>query len=135
MYYYLVPIVICFIIAVFGGGYTESPFATRQLKEISTHMTKAERRAAIIRGFLGGLLFSIIFGAIGLLLGLIIFKSALMGMVFCALLLPLVAFILWKKWFPHLYKSQQSFFASTEWAKSQGIEANDIKLFNFQKQK
>lgn len=135
MYYYLLPIVICFIVAVFGGGYTESPFASRQVKEISANMTKVERKAAIKRGFWGGLLISIIFGAIGLILGLIIFKSALMGVTLCFLLLPLIAFVLWKKWFPCLYKAQQSFFASTEWAKSQGIEANDIKLFNLQKQK
>ena len=129
MYYYLAAIAILFIIAIFGGGYTVSPFASQQVKEISVNMTKAERRAAIKIGVCWGLLIGIIPSAIGLILGLIIFKSALMGMVLCALLLPLVAFVLWKKWFPCLYKSQQSFFASTEWAKSQGIEANDIKLF------
>jgi hypothetical protein len=36
---------------------------------------------------------------------------------------------------PYLNKSQKSFLASTTWAKSQGIKADDINLFNWQKEK
>ncbi len=135
MYYLLIPIFILFIVSVFCGTNTGSPFQSRQVKEISSHMTKAERIAAIKRGILWGLLIGVVPGLIGLLFGPFVFKSALLGVTVCFSVLPLFAFVLWKKWFPYLYKSQQSFFASSEWSKSQGIEANDIQLFNWQKQK
>ena len=84
------------------------------------------------RGGLRGLVIGLIPGAMGLILGPLILSSALLGVTLCALLFPLAAFVLWKSWSPYCHRSQQSFFASTEWAKSQGITANDIRLFKWQ---
>lgn len=131
MYYYLMPIAIIFVVAISSDTHTGSPFASRQVNDIYTHMTKAERRAAIKIGGLWGLCLGVIPGAIGFIVGILFFKSALRGMTLCFGLLPLVALVLWKKWFPCISKWQKSFLASTEWAKSEGIEANDIKLFRW----
>jgi hypothetical protein len=133
MYYYWIPIAVFLIIAAFGGGNTWSPFQSQQVREISFHMTKAERRAVIKRGGLCGLLIGIIPGAIGLIVGPLIFSSALLGVMFSALLFPLAALVLWKKWFPYCSRSQQSFLASTEWARSQGMKADNIRLFTWHK--
>ena len=135
MYYFWIPIVILFLVAIFSDTNTWSPFQSEQVKNICMHMTKTERRAAIKRNAMWGLFIGLVPGAIGFILGLIIFKSALLGMTLCYLLFPLVAIVLWKKWIPNIKKSQKSFLASTEWAKSQSINADDIHLYNWQKQK
>jgi ABC-type phosphate transport system permease subunit len=132
MYYYWIAVVVVLIIAVFGGTNTWSPFQSQQVKEICSHMTKPERTAAMKRGGLRGLVIGLIPGTMGLILGPLILSSALLGVTLCALLFPLAAFVLWKSWSPCCHRSQQSFFASTEWAKSQGITANDIRLFKWQ---
>jgi hypothetical protein len=132
MYYYWIAAVVFLIIAVFGGTSTWSPLQSQQVKEICSHMTKAERTAAIKRGGLWGLLIGIVPGAMGLILGPLVLGSALLGVILCALLFPLAAFVLWKWWSPYCHRPQQSFLASTEWAKSQGIRADDIRLFNWQ---
>ena len=85
------------------------------------------------RGGLCGLLIGIIPGAIGLVVGPLVFGSALRGVMLCGLLFPLAALVLWTKWFPYSSRSQQSFLASTEWARSQRMKADDIRLFNWQK--
>jgi hypothetical protein len=133
MDYYWIPIAILFFVAVFGAN-TGSPFQSRQAKDICTHMTRAERTAAIKRGALWGLLVGMP-AVIGLILGPVVLKSALLGVTLCALLLPLLAVVLWKTWFPYVTKSQQSFLASTEWAKSQGLQADDIQVFKWQEEK
>jgi ABC-type phosphate transport system permease subunit len=132
MYYYWIAVVVFLVIAVFVGTNTWSPFQSQQVKEICANMTKAERTAAMKRGGLWGLLVGLIPGAMGLTLGPLVLGSALLGVMLCALLFPLAAFVLWKRWLPYCNRSQRSFFASTEWAKSQGIRADDIRLFNWQ---
>jgi len=134
MNYYWILIAILFFVAVFGAN-TGSPFQSRQAKDICTHMTRAERTAAIKRGALWGLLIGVIPAVIGLIIGPLVFKSTLLGVTLCALLSPLLVVVLWKKWFPYVTRSQQSFLASTEWAKSQGIQADDIQVFNWQEEK
>lgn len=133
MYYYWIPIAILLLAALLSDTNTWSPFQSNQVKEICAHMTGTERRAAIRRGALWGLLIGIIPGAIGLILGVVVFRSALVVVTFCFLAFPAIALVLWKKWLPHVVKSQQSFLASTEWAKSQGIKADNIHLYNWQK--
>ena len=132
MIYFLAPLAVLFIVAACGSASTWSPFQSQQVKEICSHMTKAERATAMKRGGFWGLLIGIIPGAIGLILGPLILSSALLGVTLCALLFPLVALALWKKWLPYVKESQLSFFASTEFATKQGIEAEDIQLFNWQ---
>lgn len=95
-------------------------------------MTKAERAAAMNRAMFTGLLLGIVPGAIGLIFGAVILRSALLGVMLCLALIPLVAFALRKRWYAYVKKSQQSFLASTEFAKSQGIEAEDIQLLKGQ---
>jgi len=130
MNYYLIFIIILLAVAIRTDTSTWSPFQSEQVKEICSHMTAGERRAAIRRGALWGLLIGIIPGSIGLICGPIIFGSALKGVTVCTLIIPFTAFVLWKKWF---HRSQQTFLASTEWARSQGIEAEGIRLFSWQK--
>lgn len=130
MYFYLIPIAIFIAVAIFGDTRTGSPLASRQVNDICAHMTKAERRASIKIGALYGLCLGVIPGTLGFIIGPLFFKSALTGMTLCAGLMPLVALIL-LKWCPYITKWQQSFLASTEWAKNEGIEANDIKLFRW----
>ena len=135
MTYYYLFIIVLLVIAVLSKTNTWSPFQSDQVKEICSHMTKRERRTAMKRSALWGLLIGIIPGAIGLILGPLILNSTLMGVMLCALIFPLIAFVLWKVWFPRCNRSQQAFCASTEWARSQGMEAKDIQVFSFPKQK
>jgi len=133
MIYYWIFIIILLVVAILTDTNAWSPLQSEQVKDICSHMTRGERRAAISRGALWGLLIGIIPGSIGLICGPIIFKSALIGVTVCALITPFIAFVLWKKWLPRVHRSQRTFFASTEWARSQGIKADDIRLFYWQK--
>ena len=135
MTYYYIFLIVLFAIIFFSNTNAGSPFLSDQVKEICSHMTKRERRTAMKRSALRGLLIGIIPGAIGLILGPLILSSALVGVMLCALLFPLIALLTWKVWFPRISRSQQSFYASTEWARSQGIEAKGIQVFSFSKQK
>ena len=133
MYYYWIPIALLFLAAIFSDTSTWSPFQSDQVREICSHMTKTERRAAVRRGALWGLLIGLVPGMTALVLGIVVFRSALVVVTACFLLLPLVALVLYKKWFPNVVRSQQHFLASTEWAQSQGIKAEDIQLYSWQK--
>jgi hypothetical protein len=96
-------------------------------------MTKAERRAAVKRGAVWGAVMGIAPGVIGLILGAVVFRSAVLGVTVCFLVFLLIALALYKTWLPNLIKSQQSFLASTEWARSEGINADDIQLYRWKK--
>jgi hypothetical protein len=133
MYYYWIPAAILFLGVLFTGANTWSPFQSDQVRQICAHMTKAERRAAIRRAALWGALIGIVPGMIALLLGTVVLQSAVAAVTVCFLILPLAALVLSRKWLPHVVKSQQNFLASTEWAKSQGIQAEDIRLYNWQR--
>jgi ABC-type branched-subunit amino acid transport system permease subunit len=130
MYYYWIPIAILFLVAISSDTNAWSPFQSDQVKQICAHMTKTERRAAVRRAALWGLLIGIVPGMIGLILGVVVFRSALVVVTVCYLIFPLVAFVLYRKW---LVRSQQNFLASTEWARSQGIKAEDVRLYNWQR--
>ncbi len=136
MHYYWIPtaiLILFFLIAIFGDTNTWSPFQSAQVKEICAHMTNTERRAAVKRGALWGILVGVIPGMSGLILGVVVFRSALVVVTVCILIFPLIALVLWRRWLPHVFRSQQRFLASTEWAKNQGIKAEDIRLYNWQK--
>lgn len=126
MYYYLIPIATLFVVAIFGDTQSASPLASRQVKDICVHMTKTERGTTIKMGALYGLCLGVILGTAGLLC----FKSILIGMTVSFGLLLLIGVVLW----PRVSKWQRSFLASTEWARSEGIEANDIKLFRWEQE-
>lgn len=131
MYYYWIPIAILFLVALLGGTNTWAPFQSDQVREICAHMTKAERRAAVKRGAVCGLLIAIIPGMIGLILGAVVFRSALVVVTVCLFVFAVIALVLYKKWPPHMVRSQQHVLASTQWARSQGIEAEDIQLYRW----
>jgi len=133
MDYYWILIVVLFLVPAFSGTNTWAPFQSKQVKEICQNMSKSERQTAIKRGALCGALLGIVPGAIGLILGAIIFRSALIGVIACLILFPLIALIFYKIWLPHVIESNQEQLASTEWAKSQGIRAEEIKLYSWQK--
>ncbi len=131
MYYYWILIAFLLLVAVFSDTSTWSPFGSEQVKAICAHMTATERRAAIRRGAWWGLLIGVVPGVIGLVLGVVVFRSAVAVVTVCFLVLPLVALMLYKRWWPQVVKSQQDFLASTEWARSQGIKAEDIHLYKW----
>jgi hypothetical protein len=133
MYYYWIPIAILFLVAIFSDTNTWSPFQSDQVKEICKHMTKAERQKAVKRGALWGILIGIVPGMTALILGIVVFRSAMVFVTACFLIFPLFALVLYKKWLPNVVRSQQNFLASTEWAKSQDLKAEDIQLYNWQK--
>ena len=134
MDYYWIPIIL-FLVVIFSdtGSSTWSPFQSDQVKEICAHLTKTERRTAIKRGALWGLLLGIIPGMTGLILGIVVFRNALIGVIACLLILPIIALVLKRKWFPYIVKSQQIYLASTEWVRSHDIKADDIKLYKWSK--
>ena len=131
MYYYWIPIAILLLVALFSDSNTWSLFQSDQAKEICEHMTKTERRASIKRGALWGFLIGIVPGTTGLLLGIAVFRLAIVGVIVCLLILPLIALVLYKKWLPKVVRSQQNFLASTEWARSQDIKAENIHLYKW----
>jgi len=133
MYYYWIPVAVLFLVAIFSDTNTWSPFQSDQVKQICAHMTTTERRAAIRRGTVWGLLIGIVPGMIALILGAMVFRSAVVVVTVCFLIFPLIALVLHRKWLPNVVKSQRDFLASTEWARSQGIKAEDIRLYNWQR--
>ena len=132
MYYFLIFIVFLSLTALLSDSSNWSPFQSGQVKEICTHMTKTERRAAMKRAALWGFLIGIIPEMTGLVLGALIFRSALMAVTACFLIFPLLTLVLWKKWSPQVMSYQRRFLASTAWAKSQDIKAEDIQLYRWQ---
>ena len=133
MYYYWIPIAILLLVAIFSDTNTWSPSQSDQVNEICANMTKTERRAAVKRGALWGILIGIVPGMTALILGIVVFRSAIVTVTVCFLIFPLIALVLYKKWLPNVVRSQQNFFASTEWARSQGIKADDIQLYKWNK--
>jgi ABC-type branched-subunit amino acid transport system permease subunit len=131
MYYYWIPIAALFLIALFTDTNTWSPFQSDQVREICAHMTKAERRSALKRGASWGILVGVVPGMVGLILGVLVFESATVGVTICSLAFLLIVVVLYKKWSPGLVKSQQNFLASTEWAKGQGVRPDDIRLYKW----
>jgi hypothetical protein len=133
MYYYWIPIFILFLAAIFSGNgnRTWSPFQSSQVKDICEHMSNSERKAAMKKSALFGILIGIVPVVTSLILGITIFRSALNSLIACGVIFPILAAILWKKWYPYTVKSQQRFLASTEWARSQNINADEIKLYKW----
>jgi hypothetical protein len=131
MHYYWIPIAVLFLVSLFSDANTWSPFQSDQVKEICAHMTKTERRSALKRGASWGILVGVVPGMAGLILGVVVLESATVGVAICSLAFPLVALVLYRKWSPSLVKSQQSFLASTEWAKGQGMRPDDIRLYKW----
>jgi len=133
VYYYWIPIVLFLLVAIFSDTNTWSPLQSDQVRQIRAHMIQTERRAAMRRAALWGLLMGMVPGMIALILGVVVFRSPMVVVTVCFLLFPMIALVLHRNWLPSVVKSQQRFLASTEWARSQGIKAEDISLYNWQR--
>ncbi len=135
MYYFWIPIALLFIAALCSDTSTWSPFQSGQVKEICAHMTRAERRAAMNRGARWGLLLGGLFGTAAFL-GMVVFGSTVAFLAGFCLVFPLVfsvqALAQRKGWWPDALQSPRDFLASTDWAKSQGLKADDIRLYRWQ---
>ena len=106
-------------------------FMTDDVRQISEHMTEEEKRRAEFEGMIGGIAFGIAF--IILPLAIIACHRWLAGLVPGGAFLVLSVYIfllgasVW--WlFPVFDRWNRKNLASTEWAKSQGLKAEDIQL-------
>ena len=110
----------------------KSPFQSEQVKEITEHMTDSEATGVLLRSGLIGLFFALLFGPINCLAFFFHTKHAplLMLQLNLASLTVVVLFIR-----PWMDKQAKAFLASTEWAKRQGIQPEEIQLRAFRKQK
>lgn len=110
---------------------TWAPFQSDQVKEIYSHMTVTERRRAIARGALHGLILGALLGGVGLLgmpIGKWIFDSFLTGVIIVQPLGMLVIGALFWKLKPLIDQSEKEFLASMQWSKENGITSDRIVL-------
>ncbi len=110
---------------------TWAPFQSDQVKEICSHMTTKERRRAVGRGAVFGLIlagFFVVIGFCGMLIGKWIYDSFLKGMIIIQpAALILLGLVFWK-FKPLIDQSQKQFLASTQWSKKQGLTSDTIVL-------
>jgi len=115
------------------GTNNKPPFKTEQVKEIWHNLTEDERKAANNKSLIYGVSLGAILGIVpcvfGFTFGIIFLGSALNGLIVGMLLFPIVVIVLRKKFLPYLTESWRDFFASTEWAKNNGLQPDDIRLF------
>jgi len=110
---------------------TWAPFQSDQVKEICSHMTAKERRRAVERGGVCGLILAGFFGVIGffgMLIGKWLFDSFLTGVIIILLLALILMGISFWKLKPLTDQSHKDFFASTQWSKEQGLTSDKIVL-------
>ena len=125
------PLLPFWILLLCTSNSTWSPFQSDQVKEICSHMTAKERRRAVGRGAVCGLILGGFLGAIGLVgmpIGKWLFDSFLIGVIISLpLALILVGISFWKLK-PLIDQSQKDFLASTQWSKEQGLTSDKIVL-------
>lgn len=133
MYYllFMLALVILFLCTSHTSRSTWAPFQSDQVKAICSHMTTKERRRAVGRAALFGLILGGAFGTIGLfgaLIGGWLFGSAEAGgMVMVPAALIIMGILFWRLK-PLIDQSQKEFLASTQWSKDQGITPEEIVL-------
>ena len=104
------------------------PFQSDQVKEICSHMTAKERRRAVGRGAVFGLILAGFLGVIGFF-GMLIGKDSFLTGVIIILLLPLILMgISFWKLKPLMDQSQKELLASMQWSKEQGLTSDKIVL-------
>ncbi len=119
------------LLALCGSNSTWAPFQSDQVREICSHMTATERRRAVGRGAVSGLILGVFFGVggfFGMPIGKWLFDSFLTGVVIIqplALLLMVISF--WKLK-PLMDQSQKEFLASMQWSKANGLTSDNIVL-------
>jgi len=103
--------------------FSVGPLASPEVREISAHMTKAERNEASFYGLLVGLwVVAATFGNFWLIRSFPApgnwIVAGVIGLLFLVSL-------------PLAFRVQRRFFCSTLWAKAQGYDADTLKLFSF----
>lgn len=110
---------------------TWSPFQSDQVKEICSHMSAKERRRAVGRGAVFGLILGGFLGVIGFFgaaIGKWLFDSFLTGVIIIQpLALILIGISFWKLK-PRIDQSGKDFLASTQWSEEQGLTSDKIVL-------
>ena len=128
--FFLLPLPL-WILLLCTSDSTWSPFQSDQVKDICSHMTAKERRRAVGRGAVFGLILAGLFGVIGffgMLISKWLFDSFLTGaIIILPLALILMGISFWKlKLLIDL--SQKAFLASTQWSEEQGLTSDKIVL-------
>ncbi len=110
---------------------TWAPFQSDQVKDICSHMTAKERRRAVGRGAVCGLILAGFFGVIGFFgmpIGKWLFDSFLIGMIIVQPVTLIIMGISFWKLKPLIDQSQKELLASTQWSKEQGLTSDKIVL-------
>jgi len=104
--------------------YTWSPFQSETTKQICAHMTRDEKRAAMIRSALLGLWVAAAFAAPQCIILLpIVFGIKRSPLAISIAVILLIIFLIS---IPIIRKNSKNFLCSTEWAKSKGYTVDKI---------
>jgi hypothetical protein len=102
---------------------TWSPFQSREVRDICTHMTDAEAAEASRRAGFYGLWVA---ATLAIPLGVAISGHSLLFTVIAVLLITVHVFCI-----PIWQKMQRRFLCSTAWAREHGITSDRLKMFAF----
>jgi len=128
LFFLYLPLLPFWILLLRTSDSTWSPFQSDQVKEICSHMTAKERRRAVGRGAVCGLILGGFLGVNGVF-GMLISKDSFLTGAIIILLLPLILMsISFWKLKPLIDQSQKDFLASTQWSKEQGLTSDKIVL-------
>jgi hypothetical protein len=129
--FFLLPLLPLLMLLLCTSQSTWAPFQSDQVKEICSHMTAGERRRAVGRGAVFGLIlggFLGVMGFFGMLIGKWLFDSLLTGVVIILAMQLIPMGILFWRLKPRIDQSQKEFLASTQWSKEQGLSSDKIVL-------
>jgi len=130
-YLFLLLLLPLWILLLCTSHSTWAPFQSDQVKEICSHMTAGERRRAVGRGTVFGLIlggFLGVTGFFGMVIGKWLFDSFLTGVVIILAMQLIPMAILFWKLKPRIDQSQKEFLASTQWSEEQGLTSDKIVL-------
>jgi hypothetical protein len=131
LFFLYLPLLPFWILLLCTSNSTWSPFQSDQVKEICSHMTAKERRRAVGRGAVCGLILGGVLGVIGFFgmpIGKWLFDSYLIGVIIALPLALILMGISFWKFKPRIDQSQKDFLASTQWSKEQGLTSDKIVL-------
>ena len=101
---------------------TWSPLQSAQTKDVCAHMTESERRTVALRGGLYGLWCAATF-AIPISQAMVFRNPVTLTVAAILCSIHIIAIPFW-------LRSQRRFLCGTVWAKEQGVNPNDLRLFS-----
>ena len=108
------------------SSWLTAPLSSPEVREIAAHLTKGERKEAVLIGLLWGVwVVAATFGNMFLIKSFPAPGNWIAASVVAALFLASV---------PTMLRMQRRFLCSTTWAKERGYDAKRIKLFSFSRQ-